>query len=188
MAVGSDSPKFVGVSCVNIVVAANAGGAFSPFGDITTLMVWQRGIIDFQTFFVLFVPSVVAYVIPAAIMHFAIPQVSPPTSDEKVEMLRGAVVIMCLFLATIITAVSYHNIFHLPPVVGMMTGLAYLQLFAYYLKKPTRLATRVMAIPRTTPRTWMRRLGSMSSRRWAAPNGIRCCSSMGSFFVWARLG
>ena len=135
MAVGSDSPKFVGVSCVNIVVAANAGGAFSPFGDITTLMVWQRGIIDFQTFFVLFVPSVVAYVIPAAIMHFAIPQVSPPTSDEKVEMLRGAVVIMCLFLATIITAVSYHNIFHLPPVVGMMTGLAYLQLFAYYLKK-----------------------------------------------------
>ena len=135
MAVGSDSPKFVGISCVNIVVAANAGGAFSPFGDITTLMVWQRGIIDFQTFFVLFVPSVVAYVIPSAIMHFAIPQVSPPASDEKVQMLRGAVVIMGLFLATIVTAVSYHNIFHLPPVVGMMTGLAYLQLFAYYLKK-----------------------------------------------------
>ena len=135
MAVGADNPKFVGISCVNIVVAANAGGAFSPFGDITTLMVWQRGIIEFQTFFVLFVPSVVAYVIPAAIMHFAVPQVSPPPSDEKVVMLRGAVVIMVLFLATIVTAVLYHNVFHLPPVIGMMTGLAYLQLFAYYLKK-----------------------------------------------------
>ena len=135
MAVGSDSPRFVGISCVNIVVAANAGGAFSPFGDITTLMVWQRGIIEFQTFFVLFVPSVVAYVIPASIMHFAVPKVSPPPSEEKVQMLRGAVVIMGLFLATIVTAVTYHNVFHLPPVVGMMTGLAYLQLFAYYLKK-----------------------------------------------------
>ena len=41
LAVGKDEPKFVAMSCVNIVVGANAGGAFSPFGDITTLMVWQ---------------------------------------------------------------------------------------------------------------------------------------------------
>ena len=43
LAVGRDNPKFVGLGCVNTVVAANAGGAFSPFGDITTLMVWQKG-------------------------------------------------------------------------------------------------------------------------------------------------
>lgn len=59
MAVGKDDAKFVAVGCVNIVVAANAGGAFSPFGDITTLMVWQSGLIPFATFFLLFVPSVV---------------------------------------------------------------------------------------------------------------------------------
>ena len=59
MAVGKDDAKFVAVSCVNIVVAANAGGAFSPFGDITTLMVWQSGLVPFTTFFALFVPSVV---------------------------------------------------------------------------------------------------------------------------------
>ena len=45
LAVGSSSPKFVGIACINIVVAANAGGAFSPFGDITTLglinMIWD---------------------------------------------------------------------------------------------------------------------------------------------------
>ncbi len=40
MTVGGTNRRFVSVACVNIVVAANAGGAFSPFGDITTLMVW----------------------------------------------------------------------------------------------------------------------------------------------------
>ena len=135
MAVGKDSIRFVSIGCVNIVVAANAGGAFSPFGDITTLMVWQKGIIEFQTFFVLFVPAVVSYIIPAAVMYFAVPDEHPQASDEDVFILRGGVVIMGLFLATIVTAVSYHNWFHLPPVVGMMTGLAYLQFFAYYLKK-----------------------------------------------------
>ncbi|CAD6873404.1 Na+/H+ antiporter NhaD type [Methylomonas fluvii] len=77
MAVGKDNPKFVGIACVNTVVAANAGGAFCPFGDITTLMVWQKGIIDFWAFFKLFVPSVLNFLIPAAIMHFAIPKTQP---------------------------------------------------------------------------------------------------------------
>jgi len=135
LAVGADNKKFVGLACINIVVAANAGGAFSPFGDITTLMVWQKGIVDFWTFFLLFIPSVVNFVVPAAIMHFAIPQDRPEASDETVVMKRGAVAIMCLFIATIITAVSFHNFLHLPPMLGMMTGLAYLQFFGYYLKK-----------------------------------------------------
>ena len=135
LAVGKDSPKFVGIGCINIVVAANAGGAFSPFGDITTLMVWQKGLVDFDTFFLLFVPSVVNYVIPAAFMHFAIPDGTPASSTEKVVMRRGGRRIILLFGLTIVTAVSFHNFLHLPPFLGMMTGLAYLQFFGYYLKK-----------------------------------------------------
>jgi len=135
LAVGRDNSRFVAVACVNIVVAANAGGAFSPFGDITTLMVWQKGIVDFWTFFLLFVPSVVNWVIPAAIMHFAVPDEQPLASDEIVIMKRGARRVIFLFLCTIATAVSFHNFLHLPPMVGMMTGLAYLKLFGYYLKK-----------------------------------------------------
>ena len=50
-------------------------------------------------------------------------------------MKRGARRIMALFLLTIATAVSFHNFLHLPPVLGMMTGLAYLKFFAFYLKK-----------------------------------------------------
>ena len=72
MAVGSGNVRFISLAFVNIVVAANAGGAFSPFGDITTRMVWQKGLVDFQQFFVLFVPSLVNFIIPAAIMSFAI--------------------------------------------------------------------------------------------------------------------
>lgn len=135
LAVGKDSPKFVGIGCVNIVVAANAGGAFSPFGDITTLMVWQKGIVDFQTFFLLFVPSVVNYIVPAAIMHFAIPNITPQADDETIVMKRGAIPILILFLLTIATAVSFHNFLHLPPVIGMMTGLGYLKFYGYYLRK-----------------------------------------------------
>ncbi len=135
MALGKDNVKFVSIACINIVVAANAGGAFSPFGDITTLMVWQKGIVDFWTFFNLFIPSVVNWVVPAFIMSFAVPQLCPTSSEEKVVMRRGAVVVMILFLATICTAVSFHNFLHLPPMMGMMMGLSYLKLFGYYLKK-----------------------------------------------------
>lgn len=135
MAVGVNSPRFVAVGCVNIVIAANAGGAFSPFGDITTLMVWQKGIVEFSTFFLLFIPAVVNFLVPAAIMHFAIPDETPESSSEKTAMKRGAMMIIMLFVATIVTAVSFHNFLHIPPVFGMMTGLAYLQIFGYYLKK-----------------------------------------------------
>ena len=141
MAVGGDNQKFVVLALINIVVAANAGGAFSPFGDITTLMVWQKGILEFDQFFALFIPAVVNFVVPAAIMHFAIPNEKPAAASETEEMKRGALVIVALFLLTIATAVSYHNFLHLPPVIGMLTGLAYLQFFGFYLKKTHKFKT-----------------------------------------------
>ncbi|MBC8209279.1 MAG: sodium:proton antiporter NhaD, partial [Desulfobulbaceae bacterium] len=135
MAIGKDNRKFVGLACVNIVVAANAGGAFSPFGDITTLMVWQKGVVDFATFFNLFIPSAVNWLVPAVIMSMAVPKVMPDTCEINVNMKRGAVVVMFLFLMTIATAVSFHNFLHLPPMMGMMTGLAYLKIYGFYLKR-----------------------------------------------------
>jgi len=136
LAVGKDEPKFIALSCINIVVGANAGGAFSPFGDITTLMVWQKGIIQFQEFFVLFIPSVVNFVIPAFIMQFAIPKGNPTAKSTSMTPIKhGGLVIVGLFILTIITAVSFHNFLHLPPVFGMMLGLAYLKFFGYYIRK-----------------------------------------------------
>lgn len=134
LSIGKDQPRFVTVACVNIVVAANAGGAFSPFGDITTLMVWQRGVLDFWTFFALFLPSAVNFVVPAFLMSFAVPRQFAKADSSDEQLKRGAKRLVLLFVLTIVTAVSFHSFLHLPPFLGMMTGLAYLQFFGYYLR------------------------------------------------------
>ena len=135
MAVAKGNKSFICIACINIVVAANAGGAFSPFGDITTLMVWQKGVIPFLGFFSIFVPSVVNYVIPAVIMYFAIPKENPAQSTEKVNLKPGAVTTIFLFLGTITLTVISHQKFHLPTTFGMITGLGVLSIFGYFLKK-----------------------------------------------------
>jgi NhaD family Na+/H+ antiporter len=135
MAVGGSDKKFVAVACINIVIAANAGGAFSPFGDITTLMVWQKGIVQFTEFFNIFIPSLVNWLVPAIFMNFAISKKTPQPSKDQYVMKLGARRIILLFLLTITTAVSFHNFLHLPPATGMMLGLGYLGFFSYYLKK-----------------------------------------------------
>lgn len=135
MAVGGDNKKFVSISCVNIVIAANAGGAFSPFGDITTLMVWQAGVVEFTQFFSLFLPSLVNYIVPACIMSLFIDGSSENVKNTPVRLKRGAKTIIILFLVTIFFAVSFEQFLHIPPVFGMMTGLSLLQLFGYYLKR-----------------------------------------------------
>ncbi|WP_084155701.1 sodium:proton antiporter NhaD [Halomonas halocynthiae] len=127
--------RFINLACINIVVAANAGGAFSPFGDITTLMVWQAGMVGFQEFFVLFTPSLVNFLIPAIIMSLFIKNRKPDSIDDVVWLKRGAIRIVLLFLLTVATAVVGHTFLHLPPVLGMMTGLGYLQFFGYYLRR-----------------------------------------------------
>lgn len=135
MKVSGDNPRFVNLACINIVIAANAGGAFSPFGDITTLMVWQAGHVNFIEFLPLFVPSLINYLIPAFIMAMFVPNTKPNTVHEHIELKRGARRIVGLFILTIATAVSFHAVLHFPPVIGMMMGLAYLQFFGYFLRK-----------------------------------------------------
>jgi Na+/H+ antiporter NhaD/arsenite permease-like protein len=135
MSVGVGNKPFIVLACINIVIAANAGGAFSPFGDITTLMVWQKGLVQFEQFFSLLAPSFVNWFIPAVIMSFSIPDGKPAPLEEKVIVKQGGYVMIALFLFTILMAVSFHNFLHLPPVLGMMTGLGLLKLFAFYLKK-----------------------------------------------------
>ncbi|WP_264876119.1 sodium:proton antiporter NhaD [Vibrio agarivorans] len=138
MKVAGDNKRFVNIACINIVIAANAGGAFSPFGDITTLMVWQAGHVAFSEFMPLFIPSVVNYVVPAVIMSFFVPNTQPNTIHQHIELKRGARRIVGLFILTIMTAVAFHAVLHFPPVVGMMMGLAYLQFFGFYLRKTLR--------------------------------------------------
>lgn len=134
LAVGGQNRRFVVVSCINVVVAANAGGAFSPFGDITTLMVWQAGLVEFSQFFALIVPSLVNWLVTATLLSLALTSEQPEAVAEKATLRHGAWVVMGLFVLTISLAVSGHTLLHLPPVIGMMTGLGLLKLFGYYLQ------------------------------------------------------
>src|SRR5690554_6771140 len=163
MKVADGDKKFISISCVSIVIAANAGGAFSPFGDITTLMVWQAGMVEFQEFFVLFIPSLLNYLVPAVIMSFFIENRKPSSIYEEVELKRGALRITSLFLLTIATAVACHMWLHLPPVLGMMMGLGYLQFFGYFLRMtlPGSLARKRAMAERAGDMARLERLGSV---------------------------
>lgn len=141
MKVAGGDKRFINLCCINVVIAANAGGAFSPFGDITTLMVWQAGMLPFTDFFALFIPAVVNFGVPALIMSFFVEKRSPSALDEAVQLQPGAFGIMILFLITIVTAVSCHTFLGLPPVLGMMMGLGYLQFFGFYLRRMETAAT-----------------------------------------------
>lgn len=143
LAVGKGNKNFTSISCVNIVVAANAGGAFSPFGDITTLMVWQAGYVEFTQFFQLFLPSLVNFIIPSFIMSFFITGSADDVENPPVILKRGAITISILFLVTIMMAISFKNFLNLPPVFGMMFGLSFLQLFGYYLKRSYSSGSRI---------------------------------------------
>jgi Na+/H+ antiporter NhaD/arsenite permease-like protein len=138
MAVGKGYPGFVVAACINIVVAANAGGAWSPFGDITTLMVWQKGVFPAHEFLVLFVPSLVSWLIPAAIMSMSLPKATPAPLAERPVVQYGGILIIFMFIGTIALTVSLHSFLHLPPVLGMMGGLGMLMLVSYLLNRSGR--------------------------------------------------
>jgi Na+/H+ antiporter NhaD/arsenite permease-like protein len=134
-AMGKENRKFVTLACINVVVATNAGGSFSPFGDITTLLVWQSGVVPFKDFYSLFIPAVVNFALPAIIMHFWIPKQQPAAVGKAPKMKRGAMTMIILFLLTIITAVCFENMLKLPPAAGMLAGLTYLKFLGFYLQK-----------------------------------------------------
>ncbi|UPQ89325.1 sodium:proton antiporter NhaD [Vibrio sinaloensis] len=163
MKVAGDNTKFINLACINIVIAANAGGAFSPFGDITTLMVWQAGHVSFSEFIPLFLPSVLNYLVPAIIMSLFIPNAKPDVVHQHVELKRGARRIVGLFILTIATAVAFHAVLHFPPVVGMMMGLAYLQFFGFFLRKTLKASLKKKALRAIENRDdyALKRLGSV---------------------------
>ena len=135
LAVSGGNARFIVPAFVNIIVAANAGGAWSPFGDITTLMVWTSGKVQTMQFSYLMIPAIVNWLIPALIMYPFVPDEKPDGSKEVVKLKPGAKIIICLGIGTVATAVSFHQFLHLPPFMGMMLGFGALMIFGWYLKR-----------------------------------------------------
>lgn len=132
-----NNKAFLVPSAINIVVAANAGGAWSPFGDITTLMVWSAGKGAFTDFLFLFPAATLGWLITAYLLSRYVPEGSPAklTNAEPIKIQRGGKVIIFLGIFTIASAVLGKQIMHLPPMWGMLFGLSILKLYAYSLKR-----------------------------------------------------
>ncbi|RKY52550.1 MAG: sodium:proton antiporter [Candidatus Neomarinimicrobiota bacterium] len=129
---------FLVPAAINVVVAANAGGAWSPFGDITTLMAWTSGKGQFVDFLFLFPASILGYLATAVLLSRVVPNTKPEfdaAAEKKPELMKGANVVVGLGVVTIASAVLSHQVLHLPAMWGMMFGLSLLKLYAYRLKK-----------------------------------------------------
>ena len=136
--------QFLVPGAINIVVAANAGGAWSPFGDITTLMVWVAGKAEFTEFLFLFPAAIVGWFVTAYLLSRFVPEGEPPFNAEEkyIEIAEGGKTIIGLFALTIAMAVLSHQVLHLPAMWGMMFGLALLKMYVYYINRnsgPTQL-------------------------------------------------
>lgn len=144
--IDKENRAFIVPSAVSIVVAANAGGAWSPFGDITTLMVWVDGKGAFSDFLFLFPASILGWLVTAFLLSKFIPKGRPPFSDkeERVKIAQGGKIIIALFGLTILFAVISHQLLHLPAMWGMMFGLAILELYVYIINRSNRLNNNLL--------------------------------------------
>jgi Na+/H+ antiporter NhaD/arsenite permease-like protein len=135
LAVGAGNSRFIALACINLVVAANAGGAWSAFGDITTLMVWQAGKVDFFGFFAILVPSLANWLVPATIMHFSLPKEVPAPGRRDARVKYGGWLICALFALTISVTIAAKQLLQMPPVFGMLSGLALLNLQGHFVHR-----------------------------------------------------
>lgn len=129
---------FLVPGAINIVVAANAGGAWSPFGDITTLMAWTAGKGHFIDFIYLFPSAFLGFLVTSFLLSKFVPNIVPVfdiSKEEAPKMAEGAKVVMILGVLTIACAVLSHQVLHLPAMWGMMFGLALLKIYSYGLNK-----------------------------------------------------
>jgi len=137
--INKTNKAFLVPGAINIVVAANAGGAWSPFGDITTLMAWTAHKGDFIDFLYLFPSALIGWLVTGYLLSRYVPKGHPTKEDEEkadsIEILKGGKVIIALGVFTIATAVVSKQVMHLPPMWGMLFGLSILKLYVYFLQK-----------------------------------------------------
>jgi len=135
LAVGAGNARFITLSFINVVVAANAGGAWCAFGDITTLMVWQAHRVEFFEFFRIFLPSLANWLVPAVCMYLTLADGLPPPGKDDADVKYGGWFVCGLFAFTILITVAIRQYLHMPAVLGMLTGLALLNLQGYFIRR-----------------------------------------------------
>ncbi len=122
-----------------IVIAANAGGVWSPLGDVTTTMLWIGGqVTALKIIKQLLLPSIIVYIIPALIIgrQFKNKKISaiPPSSCTAVEKEDGRIILFC-GIALLLFVPVFKMITHLPPFMGMLLALGLMWIITTFLHK-----------------------------------------------------
>lgn len=129
-----------------VIIAANSGGAFSPIGDVTTIMLWNKGLITaLGVIMEIFIPSVVSMVLPAYILSLHLKGELPvaskddTVSEATVFTAMQRKVVFSLGVGGLIFVPIFKSITHLPPFVGILLILGLLwtvtEIFYRHLKK-----------------------------------------------------
>lgn len=115
-----------------IVICANAGGAWSPIGDVTTTMLWMgEKVTALKLMEYLLIPSLICMVIPTFIASFMKPfKGTFDLPDEDGSVNSKSSLMLYLGLGMIVFVPIFKTIFHLPPYIGMMLSLGVVALFA----------------------------------------------------------
>lgn len=113
-----------------IVIAANAGGAWTPIGDVTTTMLWIGGqITAIEIMKGLFIPSMINLLVPLAVTSFVLgarPVISPQRSAEEEPFETSALernLMFSLGMAVLVLVPVFKTVTHLPPFLGILFGL-----------------------------------------------------------------
>lgn len=109
-----------------VIIAANAGGAWSPIGDVTTTMLWIGGQITTQAIIIsLFIPSLISLLIPVLYASFFIKgDLKGNVEMEKMENPRNSMIMLCFGLGALLFVPIFKTVTHLPPYMGILFGLA----------------------------------------------------------------
>ncbi|MBR6031745.1 MAG: sodium:proton antiporter NhaD [Bacteroidaceae bacterium] len=129
-----------------VIIAANSGGAFSPIGDVTTIMLWNKGVISTTGFIVeLLIPSVISMVVPAYVLSRSLKGPLAVTTDQVQTVQAGSLTaherrtIFFLGVGGLIFVPVFKSITGLPPFVGILLVLAVLwtvtEVFYAHLKE-----------------------------------------------------
>jgi len=139
-----------------IILAANSGGAFSPIGDVTTIMLWIKGVITTQGVLTeIFIPSLISMLIPVAILSLSL----KGKFDKSQNLVTGEVsqftktqrnIIFWLGVGGLIFVPIFKTITHLPPFMGILLVLGILwtttEIFHYNTSEDDTMAKRVSDI------------------------------------------
>jgi len=127
-----------------IVIAANAGGAWSPIGDVTTTMLWIGGqITTAETIKSLFLPSLVCLLVPLVIVHFQIPKSLKIASHElKQNATSSGNIMLFVGVSVLLSVPLIKTITHLPPYMPMLFGLGLIWLLSEFINPEADQAKR----------------------------------------------